>query len=77
MEVGSVVWLQDNCVCLIHILCCKLIHINIIFVKYLYVNLRRSRDGTVFVPSCVCCYPRFIQFALATCYAVHINALSI
>ena len=45
-----------------------------------YINLRRSRDGTVFVPSSLrvfVCYPRFIQFASATCYAVHINALSI
>ena len=46
----------------------------------IYINLRRSRDGMVFVPSFLrvfVCYPRFIQFASATCYAVHINALSI
>ena len=44
------------------------------------INLRWSRDGTVFVPSFLrvfVCYARFIQFALATCYAVHINAFSI
>ena len=40
------------------------------FIIYtVYINLRRSRD--VFVPSFVCfvCYPRFIQFALASFYA--------
>ena len=36
-------------------------------IVYLYINLRRSRDGTVFVR--FVCYPRFIQFALASCYA--------
>ena len=34
------------------------------------VDLRRSRGGTVFVCSSVCC-PRFIQFALASCYSAH------
>ena len=32
----------------------------------IYIHLRRSRDGTVFVCLFVCsgvCYPRFIQFA--------------
>ena len=40
------------------------------FIIYtVYINLRRSRDA--FVPSFVCfvCYPRFIQFALASFYA--------
>ena len=45
-----------------------------------YLNQRTSRDDTVFVCAFVwnsgVCYPRFIQFALS-CYAVHINALSI
>ena len=47
-------------------------------IGYLYINLRMSHDGTVFVRSrSGVCYPRFIQFALGGCYAVHINALSI
>ena len=44
----------------------------------IYKQLRMSRDGTLFVCSGVCeSDPRIIQFALASCYAVHINALSI
>ena len=39
------------------------------------INLRRSRDGTRLF-GCLCLSdPRFIQFALASCYTVHINAL--
>ena len=39
---------------------------------YIYINLRRSRDGVFvrsFVASCV------IQFALGSFYAVHISVL--
>ena len=51
-----------------------------------YINLRRSRDclllcsgGLVFgLDRCLFVSdPRFIQFSLGNCYAVHINALSI
>ena len=45
-------------------------------ISTVYINLRRSRDGRVFVCLGIC-YPRFIQFPLASFYAVHINALSI
>ena len=49
--------------------------------QHLYRNLRRSRDGPpLFVRVKVCVSvsdPRFIQFALCSYYAVHINALSI
>ena len=41
---------------------------------YIYINLRRSRDG---LRSCVRVEFGFIQFALGSFYAVHINALSI
>ena len=49
----------------------------------LYINLRRSRDGSrlfVWVEVCMCvCVsdPRFIQFALSSCYAVHINSIEL
>ena len=43
---------------------------------HLYINLRRARDGTRLFGLCVS-DPRFIQFALASGYAVHIIALSI
>ena len=50
-------------------------------VLYLYMNLRRSRDGLrLFVKVEICVWisdPRFIQLALGICYTVHINALSI
>ena len=46
-------------------------------------GLNRSRDPLLlwmfgWVGGCLCVSdPRFIQFALGCCYAVHINALSI
>ena len=42
-----------------------------------YINLTRLRDVQCSFLRVFVCYPRFIQFALATCYAVHINVLSI
>ena len=50
---------------------------------YNYINLRRSLDClllclAVWMGVCLCVsYIRFIRFALGSCYAVHINALSI
>ena len=47
------------------------------------ISLRKSRDGTVFVPSFLrsfgCLFVTLASFSshMATCYAVHINALSI
>ena len=52
-------------------------------ITYLYINLRRSRNFfllclAVRVDGCLCVSdPRFIQFALGSCYLVHMNALSI
>ena len=47
----------------------------------IYVNLRRSCDGTVYVCSFVCLLHSLhsVSFGqlLVACYAVHINALSI
>ena len=51
----------------------------------LYINLRRTHDGTrlfgcLLIRVEVCVWvsdPRFIQFTLGSCYAVHINVLSI
>ena len=48
--------------------------------NHLCINLRRSRDGAFVRPSvnsCVRVEFGFIQFALGSFYAVHINALSI
>ena len=57
------------------------------YIIYLYINLRKSRDCLLHCLG-VCVYVRarvrvrvsdhrFIQFALGSCYAVHIEALSI
>ena len=41
-----------------------------------YINLRRSRDGTRCSDGCTCVSdPRSIQFALGSCYAVHIKRI--
>ena len=48
-------------------------HIEIIY----YIKLRRPRDGTSVRVFVTCPDPRFIQFTLASCCAVHINLLSI
>ena len=41
---------------------------------YIYINFRRSRDRLLHAYMSALC---FIQFIFGSCYAVHINALSI